>query len=141
MMRQNFPNQEGSGDYVPPSLQNIYLSPPARNGQQTFDIFHTSPAVPHPTSYNDKLSPMTTSSSQNVLSSSHKNYTNVENHRTIDKEQGHKIKVNIVENNAIHGNIMLFLRILTPQNTNPGCKERLHILLTGQYRGKSYTSV
>ena len=70
--------------------------------------------------------------------SSSNNKINIKDHRLINDEEGHKIKVNLVENGAIHGSANLFLRVLTPQSMNSGCKERLHILLTGQFRGNQY---
>ena len=69
------------------------------------------------------------------MTSAYKNQLDTDMNRAIDKEQGRKINVNLVEKGEPHGQATLFLRILTPQN-NPGCKERLQILLTGQYRGK-----
>ena len=137
MIRQNFSANDGSGDYaLPPSLQNVYLSPPQRLNHNAAENYYQSPTVPQPTNYNDRQNPRATPPLQNVVLSAYKHQLNKENHLTIDKDQGHKINVNLVDKGVKLGDAKLVLRIITPQNSNHGCKERLQILLTGQSRGK-----
>ena len=136
-MHQHFPVQDASGDYIlPSSMQNVYLSPPSRHILPSVENTYKSPTGHQPTSYNDRINPMATPPFQNIVTSAYKNQLNTDNNRAIDKEQGRKINVNLVEKGESHGQMTLFLRIQTPLNINPGCKERLQILLTGQYRGK-----
>ena len=145
MLNQNYASGDAFGAGIPPvSLPNMYMSPPAHHRAQATienNVRFTSPTVPQPSFHQNAGSslPSVVHPSQHIVTGVSYQNQDISSGRQMENEQGRKVDVDLIERGEVYSRTSLYLKVLNPQLTNPGCRERLQIQLTGQYRGMVFT--